>query len=399
MKSENSSLLSVIVPVYNVEKYVRRCIDSIRDQTYKNLEIILVDDGSTDGSGNICDEYAEKDNRILVIHTENKGLLAARFAGIEKASGQYITFVDSDDWIDKVMYEELMYTIERSQVELVISGICRYWNDEKINYDIPSLEGKKYVKGDIQEQVLPVMIWNVSRGRPELDPSLCTKIFTKGILKKYLQKAQELEIYLGEDSCVIYPMMLEIESMFVVKRCYYYHRQREGGRVASYITDNLYFERLYKLFVYLKYTFEKDDFAKKLLMQLDYFYMRFAQLRRACYCQIYKTDKYLFPYDVIPQNSNIILYGAGNVGISYMEQNDKYHFCNIILWVDKKAEELCGSKNVYLPTEIKKYKYDYILIAVHVPELAKEIMEELEEMGIGSDKIIWFGTTIYKFAE
>ena len=93
-------VISVIVPVYNAEKYIRACLDSIVNQTYKNLEIILVDDGSTDGSGAICDEYADKDVRIKVIHSTNKGVTAARINAFKTSSGDYITFVDTDDFLD-----------------------------------------------------------------------------------------------------------------------------------------------------------------------------------------------------------------------------------------------------------------------------------------------------------
>ena len=179
MGNIQDSLLSIVVPVYNVGNYIQECIESIIEQTYKNLEIIIVDDGSTDHSGRICDEYADKDSRVRVIHTENKGLLSARFTGVEESNGKYVTFVDSDDWIDKAMYEDLMYAIESSHAEIVVSGICRYWNKDKMIYDKPCLEEKLYKKHDIKNQVLPVMLWNKNRGRQELDPSLCTKVFEK----------------------------------------------------------------------------------------------------------------------------------------------------------------------------------------------------------------------------
>ena len=99
-----NGLISVIVPVYNVESYLEKCIDSIIHQTYKNLEIILVDDGSTDNSGKICDVYKEKDSRIKVIHKQNRGLSSARNCGLEIAKGEYIGFVDGDDYIAEDMY-------------------------------------------------------------------------------------------------------------------------------------------------------------------------------------------------------------------------------------------------------------------------------------------------------
>ena len=101
------NLVSVIVPIYNVEKYLEKCIESIVNQTYKNLEIILVDDGSPDNCPAICDEWAQKDSRIKVIHKKNGGLSSARNAGLEVSNGEYISFVDSDDWLDENTFEEV----------------------------------------------------------------------------------------------------------------------------------------------------------------------------------------------------------------------------------------------------------------------------------------------------
>lgn len=119
----NGPLVSLIVPVYKVEPYLRRCLDSIVGQTYKNLEIILVDDGSPDGCPAICDEYAAKDPRVVVIHKENGGLSDARNAGLEIAKGEYISFVDSDDWVADVYIEALWTALESQKAEL---AVCNY---------------------------------------------------------------------------------------------------------------------------------------------------------------------------------------------------------------------------------------------------------------------------------
>lgn len=113
-------LVSVIVPVYNVEKYLARCIQSVCGQSYQGLEIILVDDGSKDKSGVICDEYAEQDGRIKVIHKENGGLGDARNAGVEKAEGKYLLFVDSDDRIHENLVRDTVETAEKNQADMVI---------------------------------------------------------------------------------------------------------------------------------------------------------------------------------------------------------------------------------------------------------------------------------------
>lgn len=113
-------LISVIVPVYKVEKYIHKCVDSIINQTYKNLEIILVDDGSPDECGKICDEYAEKDNRIIVIHQKNSGQCVARNMGLKKMSGEYVAFVDSDDYLEKDYLQKMREGIQDKQ--MAISG-------------------------------------------------------------------------------------------------------------------------------------------------------------------------------------------------------------------------------------------------------------------------------------
>ena len=120
--------ISVIVPIYNVEKYLRRCVDSILNQTYKNLEVILVDDGSPDACPAICDEYAKKDSRIKVIHKQNGGLPDARNAGMAVATGDYYAFVDSDDYIDTSMYEKLLNKIKEGDSDVCL---CRFFEEEE----------------------------------------------------------------------------------------------------------------------------------------------------------------------------------------------------------------------------------------------------------------------------
>ena len=125
-------VLSVIVPVYKVEPFLRKCVDSIINQTYRNLEIILVDDGSPDNCGAICDEYAEKDNRVFVIHKNNGGVSSTRNVGIEQAKGDYITFVDSDDWLEETMYEEMIACAKTKNADVVC---CNYQYGKWENQD------------------------------------------------------------------------------------------------------------------------------------------------------------------------------------------------------------------------------------------------------------------------
>ncbi len=115
-----SPLITVIIPVYNTEEYLRSCLDSIINQTYRNLEILVIDDGSTDLSPAICDTYAELDSRVQVIHKENQGVSASRNLGIEMATGDYISFIDSDDWLESESYEHLISCFVEHKVDAVI---------------------------------------------------------------------------------------------------------------------------------------------------------------------------------------------------------------------------------------------------------------------------------------
>ena len=128
-----SPLISVIIPIYNVEQYLRRCLDSIVNQSYTNLEIILVDDGSPDSSPQICDKYASKDNRIIVIHKENGGLSDARNAGLDICKGEYISFVDSDDWVSQDYINELYSSIKNSHADIAIVNHTHVTDNFKIN--------------------------------------------------------------------------------------------------------------------------------------------------------------------------------------------------------------------------------------------------------------------------
>ena len=124
-----SYMISVIIPVFNVEKYLPKCLDSVINQTYKNIEIILVDDGSKDSSGRICDEYAQQDSRIIVVHKENGGLSSARNAGLDIATGDYVMFVDSDDYVEPYFCEIPLKLAKENNVEIVSFGYYRVYED------------------------------------------------------------------------------------------------------------------------------------------------------------------------------------------------------------------------------------------------------------------------------
>lgn len=169
-------LISIIVPVYNVEDYLKACLDSIINQTYKNLEIILIDDGSTDNSGKICDEYAGKDNRIKVIHKPNGGLSDARNAGLEIAKGEYIGFVDSDDYITEDMYEFLYNLVVDNNLDVAMCASCDVYENGTVK------EPKTFetVFFDKKEKIIENLFLNKAGGAAV---SVCNKLFKKKVIE------------------------------------------------------------------------------------------------------------------------------------------------------------------------------------------------------------------------
>lgn len=212
--------LSVIVPVYNTEKYLRECIDSILAQTFTDFELILVNDGSTDGSGAICDEYAEKDPRIQVIHQENGGITVARKSGVRVARGEYVTFVDSDDWIDQEMYRIML---AGESADIVICNMIRFRNNDMFEIKCCVNPGL-YDKQKLQDTFYPTMLFDFDRCQPAVHPSLCNKLIRCEIIRNVINNVADGITY-GEDALCSYACMLDAEKIHVMAQGLYYYRE------------------------------------------------------------------------------------------------------------------------------------------------------------------------------
>lgn len=223
-------MVSVIVPVYNVEKCLRRCIDSILRQTYTNFELILIDDGSTDGSGAICDEYARKDNRIKVIHRENGGLSAARNSGLEVMTGEYVTFIDSDDYVTD-NYIEYMYTLmveNKGDISAVSHEMI--FDDTENGLDLNENSVLSYDQKDIIKELLKMtdamghMAWG--------------KLYKEGLFNDI--RYPEGKLY--EDLAVIYDILLKADRVVVSDARLYKYYIRTGSIMQSSFDCDRYYE-------------------------------------------------------------------------------------------------------------------------------------------------------------
>ena len=262
-------LVSVIVPVYNVEKYLNKCIDSIISQTYKNLEIILVDDGSPDNSGAICDEYAKKDTRIRVIHKENGGVSSARNVGIEISNGNWISFIDSDDWIEEDYFEIMLNEAKKENADIVFCGYNRIWKNkvETINgfEDNKSFNSKEYL---------------INALTPQTGIGFChMKIIKRNSIG---QIRFNNELVVGEDALFNVEISKNIEKAFFCKKALYNYRNNESSVVKRF--DSNYAKKyLLSMETNKKYIFE--NYEEKEIIQAYYNFVAFhVMLVAVNYC-------------------------------------------------------------------------------------------------------------------
>lgn len=225
----DSKLYSIVVPIYGVEKYLRKCIDSLIGQTYKNIEIILVDDGSKDNSPSICDEYALQDQRIRVLHKPNGGLVSARKAGAEIALGEYIFCVDGDDWVGLNYIEICNEVIVQYEPEMVC---CGYIQSDEIT-EIPfhfAVSAGYYNREQMEKHIYPIAI------EGEDGSIFPAQLWAKGF-KKSLYLPEQLSVIdaikIGEDGAVVKPSLSKCTSLYVIDECLYYYRYNDTSMTKN----------------------------------------------------------------------------------------------------------------------------------------------------------------------
>ncbi len=221
------SKISVIVPVYNVEEYLKRCLDSIINQTYKNLEIILINDGSTDNSGMICDEYKKIDHRIKVIHKKNEGQSKTRNRGIDIAKGEYISFIDSDDFIHKDFYKELMNLIEKNESTLAICGYQTFTKEEEIK-QTTTIKRTKLTNSEALGCLFDKQTYKIEN-------YLCNKLYHKDLFNEIRMPVND--IY--EDISIMYKLFDKAKNISFVSKDMYYYFQRANSSSRKVSVKNI----------------------------------------------------------------------------------------------------------------------------------------------------------------
>lgn len=257
--------ISIVVPVFNVKKYLHRCIDSLINQTFKNIEIILVDDGSTDGSGQICDDYEKIDHRISVIHKENGGLSSARLAGYKKATGKYIAFVDSDDYVDINMYEVLHRLILEHDSDICMCSYYTVRNEEVKKISLPIKTGLYNDKKAIQEIIMKMAGRKSWDDEDYLTGFMWLKLYRRSLIQvDWFVSERE---YFAEDVIFNLQAFSAANSINVLNECFYYYIFHPSSLSNTYRANR--WEMLYRLNSYCRHFFENRRLIENVKQRLD----------------------------------------------------------------------------------------------------------------------------------
>lgn len=380
----NNPLVSIIVPIYQIDWYLGICIESLIKQTYENIEIILVDDGSPDRCPELCDLYAGKDSRIKVIHKKNGGLVSARKAGLKAASGVYAGYVDGDDWVEPEFYEDLVRTIVSYDSDIVIAGMSRdlFSSSSHITSKIPAgnyqgerltrLKRNMFVLDRFSRIGISTYVWN--------------KLFKRDMLMKYQMEVSD-NITIGEDAAVTYPYLMECSRVSIIDNCKYHYRQREDSmlkKTSAYSKEavglkilNDYLNRKSALYPdELKYREQIRDFILGICI------MRSGGILK-------EIGNEFLPYDGDFCGSDIVVYSAGTFGQQLMRRIDENDYCNVVAWVDADYQEYRRCcLNVDPVESVDFIKFDYILVATVDGVMVEQIRDRLIWRGIPERKIL-----------
>lgn len=381
----NEELISVVVPVYNTSKYLDRCITSIVNQSYVKLEIILVNDGSTDDSLEICRKWKEKDSRVVVIDKENGGLVSARISGIEAATGKYIGFVDSDDYIDMIMYEKLYEVKKKSNSDFVYCGLKNCYetiNGIRITDDnLPQISGVFDIE-DNGISFLKEHIFTLEDSNRTYTGGVCLGIYSKAFIKKAYENVP-INCSQGEDLICQIWMIINSRKICILNEVYYYYCIRNNS--ISHNKNYKKYIEICNMIQTIEAICNNYGILNDIINDVECYMNRLLLLEVNNLNKQLNMELYHFKNESALFGKKVIIYAAGDVGQSYMHQLKSNPHINVVMQVDKNHKK----NGIQSPYRILESVYDIVIIAVERKSVAIDIKEELISIGVEEEKIIW----------
>lgn len=381
---------SIIVTVYNCEKYIERCLQSIKRQSYKCIEVIIVDDGSEDLSAQFCETFAKENDNVKFIHKENGGTISARRMGLMLATGDVVCFIDGDDWIANEFCMQLIHPfLDDPSISMVSSGLCyEYIENPGKNFVLyDGVESGLYDKERIEERLLPNFIYDIDNDKSAITSSICCKMLKKGIALDAMKDMDE-RLTIGEDGAYVLAVLLKSEKVYVLHEALYFYEQHMGSQNYTFNVGSYQQLRLLQLCMEKIVLHARNEQAIK---QQIAFYIKGYLI--CIQKDVFGIDDdgriYSFPDDEIKWNSRIVICGAGRVGrqyVKYVKKSEKYQLAG---WIDinnnnawEKVDEPCEIG------EIIKLEYDYIVVAFNDDRLLKQVKTDIMSRGVVEAKII-----------
>ena len=378
-------LVSVVVPIYNAQSYLADCLDSIIQQSYQNIEIILVNDGSNDSSLEICNDYKKQDSRVKVFSIENGGPASARKYGVKAATGSRITFVDADDLPAERLIEKLVKSVITPEIDLVTSGYVDEKTGSKRFDGVP----KGIYETEEDKKVIYSRIMGNNAQKDGVLPFQWGKLFRTDIALKVYEEVDE-QIWIGEDREFTRRYVLKCGVIHVTDICEYLKRYEEKSLSRS--NRDFLLLNVIRNYVSLRGTFEQHPEKEVLMKSLNrwIYDLMINNMRRWGILQSVGFTNYVFPFYTKVFKKRVALYGAGEVGQSYFYQLKKWGGCSLALWVDKKYETYQHlNEDIRAVTELDTIEVDYVIVAVVAEAVAEEIKSELISGGINESIILW----------
>jgi len=376
-------LVSIIIPIYNSEAFLDKCIQSAINQSYKNIEVILVNDGSIDSSGEICDNYSSIDNRVKTIHKNNGGLVSSRKTGLIASTGEYVLYIDGDDWIELDLIENYVDQVKMFNADVVISShIVNLEGREDILMN--SIPSGVYDEHKLKSTVYPKMLYTGKFSQFGIFSYSWGKLYRKKLLLENQLKVDE-NITIGEDALCLYPTLLDANKLVILEKPGYHYRQRADSQIKT--LRKIEISKMQKVYDDLKNIFFNKGVLDIMLPQLQYYLLSLLIINTEGPSLNSVTT--LYPFDNIKFGDNLVIYGGGTFGQHIYKKIINYKKHNVLAWIDEKHKHY---SKLNLPVtgfnKIKNIKYDNVLIALIDENNSHQAYLKLIKHGVDINKII-----------
>lgn len=382
--------LSVIITAYNCENYIQRCLESVLRQTYSNIEIIVVDDGSSDNSFAICDKILEHHRQARIVRKMNAGTVSARKAGLDMARGELVCFIDGDDWIEEKYCENLVaHYAQNKKIDIISSGLVfDYLSNSVDNYVMcDGIAEGCYGREEIEERILPNFVYDSESETNAITTSVCCKLIRREVAVRAISRIDN-KLTFGEDGAFVLSLLMEANYIYVINRAFYHYEQHVNSQNRKFEMESL--KQLLALKKCMYCIVEKMQRKQRIQEQIDYYLEIYLKaIEKNILGMDISSQVFCFPNMEIENGSNIIIHGAGKVGKQFVKYAKKSGQYRLVAWTDKKSlEKFRRNDEPCSINEIKSLHYDVVILAAVDEKVRKQMKNELMQYGVPEYKII-----------